>query len=430
MIYRCLRLALLCGALVFSFAACDDPSSVGAGVGSTPLKGGKPETIDISPDPFETEVAPAETGNNNVLQSWRVLVGTVHDPLVGTLAADGYVDIDGLATLPDDFFALPPEQLTAQLKLVRSYVHGDTTSALDVAVYDVTEEMEVTDATADQTFPVEAAPIRTATFQANDSLVTIDLPPAWITEHLEVLRDTTNGGASFEDAFHGFRLETAGGDAVVGFDRSTARLELGGVPDTVSTIQYRSEKLFSHITRTEAVPPPDGRRVLVDGVGAYASLNFSFDTPPLDTLRNAPVNRADLVLPVDTLAWREKRPDHFVRPRERVGYRILGIRADDSPSCAALNTATESETTCVLPLVEAALPSAALADPTTGLVLFQESLLQGRVFSELQMQIAVDRATGNTLGVGLPSTLPVVLFAPTAEAEDDRPRASLTITDL
>ena len=430
MIYRCFRLALLCGAALLAFAACDDPSTVGAGVGPNPLEGGAPVTLDVAPSTFDTVNEPSTTGNNNPLQSWRMLLGQVNDPLAGTVSANSYFDVVGRATLPNDFYELPPEQLTAQIKMVRSYTHGDTTGTVDVAVYDLTEEMDVVGATSDQTFPSASAPFHTASYATNDSLVTIDLPTEWIADNIEVLRDTTDGGANFNEDFHGFRLVAEGGDAVNGFGRTGVRLELGGVPDSVSTVLYSTNSVFTHIERTNAPAPPANREVLVDGVGKDLTFAFDFGASPLDTLANASVNRVDLILPVDTTAWNTDRPEHFVRPRSEIGYRVIATRPETAPSCAEVNTAAASDTTCVLPLAELLFPEAALVDATTGLVVFQESLLGNSVFTRYRVEVSSARSGSNTIGVGLPSTTPVVVYSPGADDDENIPRASITVTPL
>ena len=430
MIYRCFRCALVCGVALLAVAACDDPSTVGAGVGPNPLGGGEPKTLDVAPSSFDTVNEPSTTGNSNTLQSWRMLVGQVNDPLAGTITANGYFDVLGRATLPSDFYDLPPEQLTMQIKMVRSYIHGDTTGTVDLALYDLTEEMDVVGATADQTFPSEQVPIRTASYQANDSLVTIDVPTEWIADNIDVLRDTTDAGANFTENFHGFRLVAEGGDAVTGFGRSGIRLEFSGVPDSVSTVVYSTTSVFTHIER--ATPPaslPD-RRVLVDGVGDDLQFTFDFGSAPLDTLSNAAVNRVDLILPVDTTAWNQNRPEHFVRPRAGIGYRMIATRSEGAPSCAEVNSAAASDTTCVLPLAQLLFPEAALVDATTGLVVFQESLLSGPVFASYRTEIAVGRSGSNTIGVGLPSTVPVAVYAPSTNDDENLPRASITVTPL
>ena len=430
MIYRCFSLAFACSVLLLAVAACDDPSTVGANVGPNPLRGGRPVSVDAYPAHFDTVRAPALTGNA-ASSVWRMLVGTVQDPLAGTITANGYVDFRGPVSLADVFYDLPPDRLRASLSMVVSYQHGDTTAAVDVALYDLTEEMDVADATADQTFPREDTPIRTATFSPTDSLVTIDLPTAWVAEHIETLRDTTDGGQAFRDAFHGLQVTTEGGNAVIGTQQSSIRINLETETDVPSTTTFFASKVFSNVERPHIKPPPSGRRVMV-GTGTAVEFAFDFTTDPLDSLENAPVNTLDLFLPVDTSAWNEDRPPNFVRPRGGVGYLLRADRTADAPPCNVLNTATPSDTTCAIPLVSNRFPAAIQADPSAGLTIFQESLLSGPVFSRFQMEIAAGRTGTNTLGIGLPTTLPVVVYAPDTSATDSSnwPRATLTVTPL
>jgi hypothetical protein len=381
-------------------------------------------------------MTPPVTGDNGAASAWRVLVGSVDDPLAGTITANGYVDFFGLSRVPSSFYQLPPEQLRAQLKMTRSYQHGDTTATLNVALYDLTEEMDARDATSNQTFPRAATPIRTVSFSANDSLITIDLPTEWIADNIEALRDTTDAGDAFEERFHGFQLATEAGGAVMGFGRGTLRLELSGVADSVATVAYPGRQLFSHVERSAAPPPPDARQVMVGGVGQAVQFSFDFAAPPLDSLDNAPVNRVDLILPVDTTAWSQNRPANFVRPNTEAEYRLLATRADDAPPCSDVTTAalTPEGTPCFVPLVSSLFPDAALVNASTGLAIFQESFLSGSVFTTYRLEVAPRQSSTNLRGIGLPSTLPVVVYGPEAESSEvdagNLPRASVTVTPL
>ena len=424
---------LLSGALLLCVAACDDPSTVGVGVGPDSLQGGVPVTLDVpaSNQRIATDAPP--TGNDNILQSnWRMLLGQVNDPLVGTVSATSYFDVEP-AALPDNVFDVAPEDVSAELTFTPSYLHGDTTSTLQFALYDVTEEMDVAGAPSDTTFPSEAVPIRSFSFSASDSLVSVTLPDAWVRENLEVLRDTSDDGDAFRDRFHGFRVAPTGGNAVLGVQRSGTSLDL--TADTTGgtvTVPYATSKQFTRVERTNAASPPPGRLVAADGLGDGLEFEFDFSSAPLDTLTDAIVNRVSIVAPVDTSAWAENRPEHFVRPRSSLSFRVLATRVDTSgsaPSCIELGMPTLDNRTCIAPLVQGAAPTSVRVNPNVSLEIFRASFLSGPVFSSYRVEVVLGRNPQNTVGTGLPSTLPVVFYAPDA-ADADPTRVTLTVTPL
>ena len=423
----------VCGVLLWAVAGCDDPSTVGVGVGPDSLRGGTPVTLDVGAASQRIMAAPSPTGNQGSNAVWRMLVGTVDDPLTGPLTADAYVDVRSPVVLPDTVLNAPPESLDVELTLQPSYVHGDTTSTVTFAVLDVDDEMEVVGATSDQTFP--ASPIRdaggqavTTAFTANrDSVISIPLPQQWVADNVDVLKDTTDGGRAFADAFHGFRLEARGGNAIVGFNRSSTALEIQRADGDLSS-QFTALKQFTHVARTGEKPTVDDRFIAVDGLGETFAFTFNFDAPPLDTLSGAFVNRASIIAPVDTTAWTEMRPADFVRPRSGLGFRTVARLSDTlNAACSDVNVPALSDSTCAVPMVSQAAPGAALTDLNVSLRVFRQSLLSSPVFSNYRLEIAANQNTQNTLSLGLPSTLPVVYYRP-SPASLDSTRATITVT--
>jgi hypothetical protein len=433
MMYGRFGAVLLCAALLWAVTACDDPSTVGVGVGPDSLQGGTPITLDVGAASQRIAPNPSVTGNGGSASLWRMLAGRVNDPLTGPLQANAYFDVQSPVAIPDTILNAPAESLQVELDLQPSYLHGDSTSTVTLALYEVENEMDAARATADQTFP--ATPIRdgsgaelTVTTAANnDSLVSFDLPTRWIEDNLEVLKDTTDSGEAFANAFHGFRVEARGGNAVLGFGRTGTTMEIRRIGADLSS-QFQTQKQFTHIERTGAKPALSGRLVAVDGLGEGLTFSFDHDGPPLDTLAGAFVNRASILAPVDTNAWNETRPDNFVRPRGNIGYRTVASLADTaSVSCGAVGVPALSDTTCAVPMVGQAAPASALTDLNVSLQIFRESLLTGPVFAGYRVEIAEGRPQQNTLSLGLPSTVPVVFYASDA-ASTDSTRLTLTVT--
>lgn len=428
------RPSLLGVALVVGFLlllpACDDASNVGLGVGPDSLRGGVAKQVTVAPA-LDTTRQPPLTGLQfqPEQQTWRFLVGRVDDPLSGTIEADAYLDVLGRISFPDEIFSAESSELAAELRFTTSYLHGDSTSTVDVRLRDLTEEAVMHQARADTTFPAESEIITTATVTPTDSLVTLDLPQSWISEQLSTLRDTSDQGGAFQEAFHGFKLEATGGNAVVGFAASTPKLRLTHTADSVSA-DYLGFKTFTHIARpANGTPPevPENYILLQDGIGTQLNMEWDFGANPLDSLSQSPLNRAEIYVPVDTIALKERSgSETFVRPIPR-GYRMVLVR-DDAQQSLALNANA-------LPGAAHALNRAPSDVNNPGVFpFFEQSLLGSEVFSTYQVIVA-DRSSssvsvGETLSIGLPSTLPALVPRPEANLPAGAPRAVLIVTPL
>ena len=433
--------ALLIGcALLVSLTACSDSSDVGLGVGSDPLQGGEPSTIDVTPTTRDTTVAPI-TGDNvqerpRSQNAWRFLVGTVDDPTpgTGTVETEGYVDFAGRSSIPSDIDSADPDSLTAELRLTTDYLHGRSSGPVNVEVYDLTDEATMDSARATERFEAASSPASVSGAQINpsDSLVTIQLQQSWINENLPTLSNTGNDGADFEEAFHGFKIVAPNSEAVVGFSSSNTALRLRRIASgDTTTADYSGLKTFTHVEQTNAGDPPSGYRLMQDGVGTGLAMEWNFDENPLDTLESAPLNRAEIFVPNDTSAL-ETRPD-FERPQPQ-GYRIIATRASGAPSCSAVRSVVLSDANeaCILPLDPSAAPGAALVPDNVSFPTFQQSLRRVRegqspIFTTFRVSIA-DRENTSvnqaaTIQPGLPTTLPVLVPV-------DGPRATLTVTPL
>ena len=450
--------ALAGGVALLSLSACSDSSNVGLGVGPDSLSGGQPVTLDVEPDLDTAHTSPI-TGENvrqaPIRNTWRVLVGVVDDPLPGTgeIEAEGYLDVAGQSSLPSEILsANSADSLTAELRLTPSYLHGDSSNALAVEVYDLTEDATMDSARASATFDAdetELASVDTAQISPTDSLVTIELRESWIAENLSTLQDTSDDGSAFEENFPGFKIVAPNSQAVVGFSPFDATLRLTHVSESdTTTADYSGVKSFTHIEQREAGAPPDDYTLLQDGAGVDLTMEWDFNAPPLDTLKNTPLNRAEVFVPVDTSALKDFSRVNFVRPLPK-GYRIIAARGANTPGCrtAGFPVFSEPNETCILPLdPSAADPSAALSGAlvpddlrsvNAAFTIFEESFRrirngQSPLFTEYRVQVA-DRESipgepGSTIQLGLPSTLPVLV--PVDGEELAPPRTTLTVTPL
>lgn len=437
---------LLCGAALV-FSGCSDSSNVGLGVGPNSLKGGQPVSLNVNPELDTAKLVP-RTGRNVTAPltgnapSWRFLVGRVDDPLPGTgvITADGYFDVVPPSQLPTRISEeTNPDSITAELLLRPNYVHGDTASSVDIEVRELAEDAEMDQARADTSFP--AGPLATETpvsINPNDSLVTIPLSEAWLADRLSALQQDSLS------EFDGFKLTTGNSeDAVVGFSSQSAALQLTHIRDT-TTADYTSSKTFTHVEQTGTPGSSlNTHQLLQDGVGTGLKMTWDFDSPALDTLKHDPLNRAQIIIPVDTTAMKANAgPPTFVRPFPQ-GFRILATRdsAPDTPSCSAVQAPTFSEEgrECIFPLLPSTAPGAAVVANNVAFPTFDLSFERIRqeppkppLFENVRLFINDRESPANspqaTIQAGLPSTLPILVAV---DGEDPTPpRAKLTITPL
>lgn len=431
-----LAVAVLCGAVLLSVVSCSDPASVGTGLGPDSLSGGDPQVKNVVPARLDTaRVAPLTGFAPSALlpgsdpRAWRFLTGTVSDPLAGRIEAAGYVDFIGSTERPSSIADEDPDSLDATLHLRRSYLHGDTTSTLEVQLYDLDGDAEMDRAPADTTFATELQPIRSESYSISptDTLVSLPLPTAWIEEHQAALQDSSSFGNS---SFDGFRLTATGGNVVVGFEHGSARLRLTTITDTV---EFRPEKSFTHIERGRAPSLGEDRLLLQDGVGI--GLTMAWDDGRIDSLgaTNLLLNRAEISVPVDTTLFTSPG-SNFVRPRP-TGYRILATRAEGAPSCGPLGlfALTERGEQCIFPTVPEWVPAAARVVPDRTFPVFERWFVEGPPFTSFRMEVTARTVASpnaqETARRGVPSTVPVVIRTDAADVED-LPRAVLTVTPL
>ena len=447
--------AVFLSGVALLLSSCGDSSDVGLGVGpdSDSLEGGQPVTFNINSELDTTRLVP-QTGRDltpslgGSAPTWRFLVGRVDDPLTGGSAteAEGYMDVSPPSSLPDRISSADPDSIAAELQLSPTYVHGDTTSSVDIEVRELEENAEMDRARADTSFPVGSfatnGPVSVSP-NPDDSLVTIGLSDAWVEDRLDDLQQDSL------DAFFGFKL-TAGSseDAVIGFSARSASLRLIHRGDS-TTADYNALKVFTHVEQTgPPASPPDttSHRLLQDGVGTGLEVRWNFDESPLDTLATDPLNRAQIFVPVDTdemeAATISSPTDtsDFVRPLPK-GFRIIATResAPGTPSCSAVRAAVFSEDgrECALPVAPSAAPGAAVVSNEVAFPTFDQSFQRTRndqspVFEDVRLFIADRESTsGNprsTIQPGLPTTLPILVAT---EGEDPGPpRATLTVTPL
>jgi len=433
MSYRRLSAALLSGVLLLFLAACGDASDVGLGVGEGSLEGGDPTTVTLTPELDTTRIAPV-TGINSGTAEWRFLAGTVDDDIAGTIAAEGYVDFLPPSSIPETIRNASPSDLQVKLTLTPEYIHGDTSSSVDLSMATLDQEASLDSAQANESFGPATAIDKTFSISPADSVVTLTLPSSWLTPSRRlVLQDTSE---SFREQFHGFRISGAATQAVVGFTHANATLRLEHREEDASAT-YNTVKSFTHVERRTSPSVPPNRRLIQGGLGT--GLTMTLDSS--DFPRDAPLNQADFRIQADTAAITDGLPATFVRNAAN-GFRLEGalisadaLEAPPGQVCASLiefNT-PQGIQDCPIPLVSQLAPGTAQVDQKRAFNIFRRTLSDGSPFSTYRLEVAArantDISLSETLRPGLPSTLPVLI--PTEEdGALQPPQVSLTVTPL
>lgn len=284
------------------FVSCDSPTSeIGLGLLE---EGVEPVVTTLHPTVFDSSTLRDITGAVP-----RMLTGQVVDPLLGTIVSTGYIDFGG---------AFPADNTSdlsdVQLELSMDYIYGDSTEAVTVDLFELTEDWPATGRRADTVLTVGPL-VTTFTFAPSDTLVTVLLPKAWVDGKTETLRSE-----DFSTLFHGFALQPAGGNAVVGFRAERSRLYLGTTGDAVS---YATVQALSGIVRQSERSAQDPLVTFQDGTGPGVRINFD-----LSAYADTPINSAFVRIFADTVATLAT-PENFVRPLARNLQLVMVTDPDD-----------------------------------------------------------------------------------------------------
>ena len=423
MLYSRLTAVLLCGAVLLSLAACSDPGGVGSEVGREPLSGGTPSETTVTASPTSDTTVVSQTGLDGQGQRWRFLAGRVVDDWAGTITTDGYVDVGGTDGSNPIDAGTPTADLDASLRLVPTYRHGDTTTTLDVELYDL-QSVDLGGAAADESFPtaglIQSYPISPADFSAplHQDTIALALPDSWITANKDEL-------TSDDGDINGFKLTPTGSNKiVVGFEHDSATLRVTTDSDTVDLGVQQS---FTHVTR-DAAPtstPGANQQRLVDGIGEGLAFNWTGSTTFADLLDSVVINRAQIQASFDTDIY-NNTPADFVRPAPS-DYRILAARRSGGASCGTLNLFRLDDDTCVFAMDADEGPGAARSDRGFTFDTFDRWFSDTRPLDAFRIEIAdrnqIPSSPQGTTRRGLPSTIPAVVTL-------DEVRVALTVTDL
>ena len=309
--------AALVAALALS--ACQEPAGVGIGLLDEEQSSPTTRTVLLTDlDTLQRQtVAIGIADPDNAASQQRVLAGSVADDAFGDARAVAYVDARPTA-VPDD--AEADDVSEAWLVLRRTYVYGDTTTALPLTLREVQGEWEVdTSYPADTLFDVGPV-LSTTTVSVADTLVRFDLPPDWVAANAATLI-----GDDFGDDFEGFALQVPDGyvpapGAVFGFGTFESTGSGLRVVVDEDTLAFDLSEVFTSIsTDPPAVRPTDYVAVRAN---SNASLRFDAD---FSGVGPSAVASALIRLP---LAPSLEEAGTFVRPFLERGL-LAGVRDRD-----------------------------------------------------------------------------------------------------
>lgn len=307
--------ALACVLLfALSLAACDNPTDVGG-----ELIGNRqdvdPQRVVLPLAPVEAATYPPTTGTESALdlRKARFLSGQTTDDPLGNVKASAYLDFARTST-PDNIGSLTIDSV--EVALTPSYFYGDTTQAVTLALHDLEEEWEADSAPADTSLDglADPSPITTFSVQPSDTLVTLQLPDAWVRDHADEL--TRSEDSTFAEAFHGFQVRPVDGSSVVGFSSNSTAMRVVFDSDGEADAPEATFTLSQQLTITSQPNPRqiEERYVVQDGSGRTVAFELDFSDLPTDvTPENIAVNNATLIFEADTSI--DAKPDEFVRPR-------------------------------------------------------------------------------------------------------------------
>ncbi len=273
--------------------ACDDPANVGGDL--LGAAGGEPVNTVESLSPLRAaEWTPSD-------RPARVLAGMVDDPMLGRYEVQGYFDITALTS--EEFRAGVVE--SAELRLRRTYVYGDSTSKIQAALRQIDEAWDSDDISVGASFAT--GPVITEfNFLATDTLVVVPLPDSWVSKHDAALRNEDIG-----NLLHGFRIDPVAGNAVVGFGPQGSSLFASTGSDSLSHPLGRAYPFVSH---TAPAATPEGRFLMQAGIGPTPEFSLSVSSEIHASGDPLSVNRATLTLWADTLTLLQNAPTNFERP--------------------------------------------------------------------------------------------------------------------
>lgn len=248
-------------ATILSTGCSDDPSNVGIGLVDAQAGDALVETFDAVT--FAADGPADVTGGDITSGATRALAGRVDDPAIGAFSATGYVDFVPSGTFPASFTSGTVSYVDLLLDI--DYVHGDTTANLDMDLSDIASAWTSIGRRADTTLTA-GAPIQSFEVNPTAQTVRIVLSEEWVAANNAVLRSAT-----FQDAFHGFRIRGLSGNAVVGFNLVNSRMRASAVVG--DTVSFAMSKVLTTIPAAPAGGPA-GAVVLQDAGRHTVTLEF------------------------------------------------------------------------------------------------------------------------------------------------------------
>ena len=140
-------------------------------------------------------------------------------------------------------------------------------------------------------------------YHPSDSAIVVRLPDQWVQDHNDTILNT-----EFDALFHGFEIRPVSNTAIVGFSALTTEMVVG---NSVDTLAFVPERLFTHLIETVEVETPLGVLPVIDGFGT--GLQMAFDLTDED-LTNAVLSRVTIRIPTAPDILAPDSTSGFVRP--------------------------------------------------------------------------------------------------------------------
>lgn len=310
---KAVSLILIFG-IVAVVASCEDPGSVGGGLGESGAD------VEIVRDTIGVIDA---LGFNSYSGSYAYFsAGGYNDPLFGDLTATGLVR----PSLPASGDTLE-ENATMKMRIIfdSGQVYGDTLADQTFDVYKIDEYWRGrAHKLKDEIEFDESQPIASFTAGTDDSLDVV-LDPTWVNDYYRDYAESDDSEADslYEDEVYGLALVPDGSNKIIPLDAESTRFVIENPEE--DTFEVSSNQWAYHMSRDNELTHPEGSVAIYNMLENI--LNFRLDVSDID-IHGPTISQAELIFyqedttMKESISGSEKRPQpespqlRFVNPDE------------------------------------------------------------------------------------------------------------------
>ena len=356
-------LSLFAFALLF-VSACEDPSSVGL----VDDAGGNAIVDELPISNFQsTPTSGVNSGTD------RILLGQVNDPVLGEIAATGFLDFTLSNTPSDEYLEAEVDSLILTLTLDTLYTYGNPDEAITFDVFEVMSEFDVV--TEREELP-EQDMVRLFEISVTPGTrtVSVPFPDDWVQQNNQLLRPEIPEVFSenaFNSDFHGLKFVPTSGNGFIRVISNSTSSFLRGVEVTADTtdtdpfVNYLAGNSITSYERLTEPQLPEERVLLQSDVGSNVEFNLELS----QLTEFAGVNRAALEIRFDTTTF--AAIEDFVRP-DVGSLTLVGIVTD------SLENSVEALEACGVPNVSICILSNSRLTPEATLT-FDENRFRNEI---------------------------------------------------